>query len=103
MYVTETIVMLECCLWKNCYLIAINHYYLCHSVLQFIRTSFCHSGNQLKRLPLLLDRLERLAETDRLSLYNNSLVKPPQSICDQGVTNLYAYLKVGYLSSSQVL
>ncbi|XP_060576811.1 malignant fibrous histiocytoma-amplified sequence 1 homolog, partial [Ruditapes philippinarum] len=50
-------------------------------------------GNQLKRLPLMLDKLEKLRETGRLSLYNNNLVKPPQSICDQGVDSLYGYLK----------
>lgn len=50
-------------------------------------------GNHLKTLPLMLDKLEKLKDTERLSLYNNNLVKPPQSICDQGVASLYGYLK----------
>lgn len=50
-------------------------------------------GNELRTLPLMLDKLEKLRETERLTLYNNKLVKPPQSVCDQGVENLYGFLK----------
>ena len=50
----------------------------------------------------MLDKLEKLLETNRLSLQDNSLVKPPQAICDQGVRSLYGYLKVRIVNSKIV-
>ncbi|ESO96335.1 hypothetical protein LOTGIDRAFT_144062 [Lottia gigantea] len=51
------------------------------------------NDNQLTELPLLMDRLDRLAESGCLYLWNNNLKRPPQAICDQGVTALFPYLK----------
>ncbi|XP_052813851.1 malignant fibrous histiocytoma-amplified sequence 1 homolog isoform X2 [Mya arenaria] len=50
-------------------------------------------GNKLTELPLMMDKLEKLSETERLSVFYNNLKKPPQAICDQGVHNIYDYLK----------
>ena len=50
----------------------------------------------------MLDKLEKLLETNRLSLQDNSLVKPPQAICDQGVRSLYGYLKVRIVNAKIV-
>ncbi|XP_041375024.1 malignant fibrous histiocytoma-amplified sequence 1 homolog [Gigantopelta aegis] len=58
-------------------------------------------NNKLTEIPLLMDRLEHLRETGGLYLYNNSLKKPPQAICNQGVIPLFLFLKEMRISAAK--
>ena len=58
-------------------------------------------NNKLTEIPLLMDRLEHLRETGGLYLYNNSLRKPPQAICNQGVIPLFMFLKEMRISAAK--
>lgn len=50
-------------------------------------------GNELKQLPLLMDKMKKLKATGRLSLHHNMLERPSQAIANQGVAAVFAFLK----------